>query len=70
MPMVWLDGWQKMGNIKTKRSAVSTPFLIQIRKPIPVWVSVLLGALEGTRTPDLLIRRQALYPAELLALMH
>ena len=26
MPMVWLDGWQKMGNIKTKRSAVSTPF--------------------------------------------
>ena len=26
-----------------------------------------LGALEGTRTPDLLLRRQLLYPAELLA---
>ena len=26
-----------------------------------------LGAPEGTRTPDLLIRSQALYPAELLA---
>ena len=30
----------------------------------------IFGALEGTRTPDLLIRSQALYPAELLALMH
>ena len=28
---------------------------------------ILLGAPEGTRTPDLLIRSQALYPAELLA---
>ena len=26
-----------------------------------------LGALEGTRTPDLLVRSQSLYPAELLA---
>ncbi len=27
----------------------------------------LLGALEGTRTPDLLVRSQSLYPAELQA---
>ena len=27
----------------------------------------IFGALEGTRTPDLLIRSQALYPAELRA---
>ena len=27
------------------------------------------GAPEGTRTPDLLLRRQLLYPAELLAHM-
>ena len=26
-----------------------------------------LGALEGTRTPDLLVRSQSLYPAELQA---
>ena len=30
-------------------------------------VSFLFGAPEGTRTPDLLIRSQALYPAELRA---
>ena len=28
---------------------------------------VLFGALEGTRTPDLLVRSQSLYPAELQA---
>ena len=28
---------------------------------------VSFGALEGTRTPDLLVRSQTLYPAELLA---
>ena len=28
-----------------------------------------LGTPEGTRTPDLLLRRQLLYPAELLAHM-
>ena len=31
--------------------------------------SPLLGALGGTRTPDLLVRSQSLYPAELLAHM-
>ena len=30
-------------------------------------VSFSFGALEGTRTPDLLVRSQSLYPAELLA---
>ena len=33
----------------------------------PALLSRLCGAPEGTRTPDLLIRSQTLYPAELLA---
>ena len=31
------------------------------------WYRLLLGALEGIRTPDLLVRSQSLYPAELQA---
>ena len=34
---------------------------------IPGWVSGIFGTLEGTRTPDLLIRSQSLYPTELPA---
>ena len=33
-------------------------------------VSFSFGALEGTRTPDLLVRSQSLYPAELRARIH
>ena len=33
----------------------------------PAWVVFLFGAPEGTRTPDLLVRSQSLYPAELRA---
>ena len=40
------------------------------KQRIPVWVSVVFGALEGTRTPDLLVRSQTLYPAELPARLH
>ena len=32
-----------------------------------VFLRVFCGALEGTRTPDLLVRSQSLYPAELQA---
>ena len=34
---------------------------------IPKWVSAFFGTPEGTRTPDLLIRSQSLYPTELPA---
>ena len=34
------------------------------------FMSQALGAPEGTRTPDLLIRSQTLYPAELPAHLH
>ena len=36
-------------------------------RPTTCWPFVICGAPEGTRTPDLLIRSQTLYPAELLA---
>lgn len=32
-----------------------------------MFLRVFFGALEGTRTPDLLVRSQSLYPAELQA---
>lgn len=32
-----------------------------------VRIAMCIGALEGTRTPDLLVRSQSLYPAELQA---
>ena len=37
---------------------------------IPEWVSGFFGTPKGTRTPDLLIRSQSLYPTELSAHMH
>ena len=37
------------------------------KKQSPKSNSVMFGAPKGTRTPDLLLRRQLLYPAELLA---
>ena len=45
-------------------------------RPSPLWKNIkktppqgwrFFGALEGTRTPDLLVRSQSLYPAELRA---
>ena len=36
-------------------------------KKAPGWVLLLFGAPEGIRTPDLLVRSQTLYPAELQA---
>ena len=37
------------------------------KKPVTFFMSQAFGAPEGTRTPDLLIRSQTLYPAELPA---
>ena len=37
----------------------------QRKEPVTFFMSQALGAPEGTRTPDLLIRSQTLYPAEL-----
>ena len=37
------------------------------KKPVTFFTSQAFGALEGTRTPGLLIRSQTLYPAELPA---
>ena len=34
---------------------------------LPSWATSRYGALEGIRTPDLLVRSQTLYPAELRA---
>ena len=39
----------------------------QRKKPVTLFMSQAFGAPEGTRTPDLLIRSQTLYPAELPA---
>ena len=39
----------------------------QRKKPVTFFMSQAFGALEGTRTPGLLIRSQTLYPAELPA---
>ena len=39
----------------------------QRKEPVTSIMSQALGAPEGTRTPDLLIRSQTLYPAELPA---
>ena len=43
------------------------PLSQKTKNPTPKRVSDLFGALEGTRTPDPLIRSQVLYPAELPA---
>ena len=43
----------------------SLPSRRQKEKPEHKCVLVFLGAMEGTRTPGLLIRSQSLYPAEL-----
>ena len=43
----------------------SLPSCRQKEKPEHECVLVFLGAMEGTRTPGLLIRSQSLYPAEL-----
>ena len=42
----------------------------QRKEPVTFFMSQALGAPEETRTPDLLIRSQTLYPAELPALVH
>ena len=39
----------------------------QRKEPVTFFMSQAFGAPEGTRTPDLLIRSQTLYPAELKA---
>ena len=39
----------------------------QRKEPVTFFMPQALGAPEGTRTPDLLIRSQTLYPAELPA---
>ena len=39
----------------------------QRKEPVTFFMSQALGAPEETRTPDLLIRSQTLYPAELPA---
>ena len=46
---------------------VRVPSHTKTKTPTADAVGVFLGAPEGTRTPDLLIRSQALYPAELRA---
>ena len=48
-------------------SRVLVPLSQKTKNPTPKRVSDLFGALEGTRTPDPLIRSQVLYPAELPA---
>ena len=41
--------------------------IIKQKTSVQNCTEVFFGAPEGTRTPDLLIRSQTLYPAELLA---
>ena len=50
-----------------RRRPVRAPSIAQTKKEKPEHkrVLVFLGAMEGTRTPGLLIRSQSLYPAEL-----
>ena len=53
--------------LTAKPSRVRVPLSQKTKNPTPKRVSDLFGALEGTRTPDPLIRSQVLYPAELPA---
>ena len=48
-----------------RRPVRALPSCGQKEKPEHKRVLVFLGAMEGTRTPGLLIRSQSLYPAEL-----
>ena len=48
-------------------SRVRVPKLYIKTKKLSLLTEFFLGALEGTRTPDPLIRSQVLYPAELPA---
>ena len=49
-----------------RRRPVRAPSIVRTkRKTSTQRVLVFLGAMEGTRTPGLLIRSQSLYPAEL-----
>ena len=59
---------KRRGRFATGVWSSSNPFRVQTKnKPDTHWVSGLFGALEGIRTPDLLVRSQTLYPAELPA---
>ena len=54
--------------VRLRRDGVRVQFTFQnkkIKQP-PKWL-LYFGALEGTRTPDLLVRSQSLYPTELPA---
>ena len=51
---------------RTVEFYLSSPFPV-IKNPDTRWVSGFFGTPEGTRTPDLLIRSQSLYPTELPA---
>ena len=45
----------------------SSPDFLHKKQSPPFWVNFVFGALEKIRTPDLLVRSQTLYPAELPA---
>ena len=74
--LVAICRWQivRFGNLQPAPPTVhrtvgfyfSSPFPA-IKNPDTRWVSGFFGTPEGTRTPDLLIRSQSLYPTELLA---
>ena len=48
-------------------SPCSSPSVELLQKIKSTAIAMLFGALGGTRTPDLLVRSQTLYPAELPA---
>ena len=50
-------------------AALSSPSVYK-KFQTPEWVSGIFGTPKGTRTPDLLIRSQSLYPTELSAHAH
>ena len=50
-------------------AALSSPSVYK-KFQTPEWVSGIFGTPKGTRTPDLLVRSQSLYPTELSAHTH
>ena len=49
------------------RAGLSSPFRCKKKSRYPKWDICFSGTPKGTRTPDLLIRSQSLYPTELSA---